>query len=300
VRLVQLLTAWPHDWPVLIVASLVLVTVAWYLVAVRRLSRRGRRWAGRRTMSFMFGMATIVVAVESGLASYDDRNFTAHIAQHLLLMNLAPPLLAMGAPITLALQASQRGLTTFILKVLHSSPARLAIHPVFAGVMAMTTMYLYFLTPIYRLSIEHVWFHYYTHAHFLIVGCLYWWPIVGRDVLPRRWSPGTKLIILFAAVPWSTYLGLYITQMSYPIAPQHTLSDTHAGGFLLWAASEAFTLFFLVVVFRDWARADQRRADRAERLTLASVEPVGPSPPPPPAELAKRGRGAKSFHADAG
>lgn len=265
VRLHTLLAAWQHDWLIVVAAAFEAASIGWYVLSVRRLGRRGRRWSGWRTAAFVGGVLVVVVATQSGLASYDDTNFSAHVVQHLLLMNLAPPLLAMGAPVTLALQASSRSTTTRLLKVLHSPAARLLTHPLLAGGLVVVTMYGYFLTPLYRLSVEKSWFHYYTHLHFLLAGCLYWWPIVGADVLPRRWGHAAKLGLLFAAIPWSSFLGIAILEMSRPIAPAHTLADTHAGGGLLWAASELFTVVFALVVFADWAKADLRQAARYDR-----------------------------------
>jgi putative copper resistance protein D len=289
VRWHTLLTAWQHDWPILLAAMVEVVVVGWYVVSVRRLARRSRSWSPWRTASFLGGMVAIVIAIHSGLAAYDDANFTAHIVQHLLLMNLAPPLLAMGAPITLALQASSRPTTTRLLKVLHSAPMRIVTHPLVAGGLMIATMYAYFLTPIYRISIEHVWFHYFTHLHFLVVGCLYWWPIVGADVLPRRWGHGAKLALLFAAIPWNSFLGIALLSTSKPIAPEHTLADTHAGGALLWVASEILTLVWLLVVFNDWAKHDLRQAARYDRLAdrdaanaRGRADPPGGAAPPPP------------------
>ena len=51
--------------------------------------------------------AAIFIATGSGLASYEGQNFVAHVVQHLLLMTFAPILLALGAPVSLALQASR-------------------------------------------------------------------------------------------------------------------------------------------------------------------------------------------------
>lgn len=282
VRVGTLLTAWQSDWPVLIAAGFEAAAVAWYIASVYRLRRRGRRWPLRRIAAFVAGVLVVVIAINSGLAHYDDTNFTAHVFQHLLLMNLAPPLLALGAPVTLALQSSRRRTTTWILKVLHSAPARLLTHPGVAAGMAIVTMYGYFLTPLYRLSLEYPLLHYYMHLHFLIAGCLYWWPLVGADVLPRRWSHGAKLALLFASVPWTSFLGIAILTMSTPIAPQHTLADTHAGGGVLWATSEFFTAAALLIVFADWAKSDLKQAARYDK------------------RVAERGGGARSRPTAAG
>ncbi len=266
VRLHTLLTGWQTDPLIWVAAAAEVAAVAWYLVSMRRLGARGRRWPVRRLVAFLGGILVVVVAIQSGLAAYDDTNFTAHVMQHLLLMNLAPPLLAMGAPITLALQSSKRSTTTRLLRVLHSRPARVLTHPVVAATLTVVTMYAYFLTPLYRLSLEHPLLHYYFHVHFLVAGCLFWWPIVGTDVLPRRWGHGAKVGLLFAGIPWSSFLGIALLTTKVPIAPAHSLADTHSGGGLLWAGTEMFNVMFLLVVVADWARCDLRQAQRYDRL----------------------------------
>src|SRR6266566_5914204 len=53
----------------------------------------------RRGGSFFFGIFLIWVALASPLAGFDHQLLTAHMAEHLLLMTLAPPLIWLGAPI---------------------------------------------------------------------------------------------------------------------------------------------------------------------------------------------------------
>ena len=69
--------------------------------------------------------------MQSGLASYDDQVFAAHVVQHLLLMNFAPILFALSAPVTLALQASDRRTQQGLLKVLHHPVVEFVTNPVF-------------------------------------------------------------------------------------------------------------------------------------------------------------------------
>ena len=85
-----------------------MVTAAWYLRAGWALSTRGRSWSAKRTVSFMAGLVALIIALQSPVATYTMDYFQAHVIQHLLLMVIAPPLLAMGAPMTLALQTSSR------------------------------------------------------------------------------------------------------------------------------------------------------------------------------------------------
>src|SRR5713226_7428146 len=55
--------------------------------------------AAMRAGSFFLGMFLIWVALASPLAGFDHQLLTAHMAEHLLLMTLAPPLTWLGAPI---------------------------------------------------------------------------------------------------------------------------------------------------------------------------------------------------------
>ena len=190
VRVHTLLTGVQHD-PLSIVALVIEVGLAvWYLGAVRRLARRGRRWSAWRTASFLGGTVLVMVALQSGLAAYDDEVFAAHVVQHLLLMNFAPILYALSAPVTLALQASERPMQERLLRVLHHPVVTFITRPVVVATVAYGTMIVYFLTPFYALSLEHTWLHELSHLHFLVSGCLFWWLVVGID--PRGGACRTR------------------------------------------------------------------------------------------------------------
>jgi len=276
VSLHQLLTGWQLDQPLALVALVLeLGTAVLYVVGVRRLAARGRHWSGWRTASFLGATATVVVAVQSGLASYDDSVFTMHAVQHILLMNVAPILYALSAPVTLALQASGRRTQERILRVLHAGAVEAATHPVVVVVFGALTMIVYFVTPFYALSLRHPLLHDFAHLHFLVVGCLFWWLVIGID--PSRWrlSYPAKLGFLATGIPVGVVIGLSLTLAHTSIDPAaHTLADTHAGGALLWVVNELFTLSALAIVGLQWLRYEERVAARADRRSAAAVEDV--------------------------
>src|SRR5579884_4131648 len=139
----QLLTAWQwRFWPADVALAVIIAVGAVYLWGVRRLHARRRRWPVRRAASFGAGLVVMVVAVMSGVASYDTSVFTVHVIQHLMLMMVAPPLLAMGAPVTLALQASSRPTQTGLLAVLRSSPVAVISMPLVAAGLYYAAMYV--------------------------------------------------------------------------------------------------------------------------------------------------------------
>lgn len=266
ISLHTLLTGWQTDWLSVAALTVDVALAAWYCSATVRLGRKGRRWSPWRTGSFLAGIATIVCATESGLASYDSSVFMIHVVQHLLLMNVAPIFLMLGAPVTLALQSSNRRTQQTILKVLHHPVVELITHPLVVLALYSGTMIVYFLTPFYQLSLEHPLLHDYTHLHFLITGCLYWRLVVGMD--PSRWrlTYPMKLGFLAVGIPVGTLLGLGLTQTSTSVAPLfHTLADTHRGGALLWIASEMVTFVAMGIMLFQWMGADRRDAVRADR-----------------------------------
>src|SRR5262245_47671593 len=108
---------------------------AFYVGGLRRLRARGRSWPTARTVAFVSGLVVILVATGSGLAVYDDVLFSLHVVQHVLLGMVAPLLLVLGAPVTLALQSGSRSTQRRLLRVLHSQPARVLTHPLTAWLL---------------------------------------------------------------------------------------------------------------------------------------------------------------------
>jgi putative copper resistance protein D len=268
-----LLTGWQTDPLSLVSLAIELALAVWYVVSVRRLAARGRSWPRARMVSFLAGTALIVIAVQSGLAAYDDQVFWIHVIQHLLLMNFAPILLALSAPVTLALQASSRPTQRVLLGILHHPVVEWITHPVVVVITAYGTMLVYFLSPFYNFSLEHPLIHDLTHLHFLISGCLFWWLVVGRD--PSRWrlSHPAKLGFLACGIPVNAILGVSLTGATASIAPHfHTLGDTHTGGSILWVVGELTSLIAMGIVLYQWMQFEERVASRADRRADADAD----------------------------
>jgi putative copper resistance protein D len=225
----------------------------------------------------MAGVAVLCVAVVSGLASYDDQVFAVHIIQHLLLMMVAPPLLALGGPVTLAIQAAKRPLQVRIVRLLHHPVVRFLAMPLVGALLYYASMYASLLTSFYPYSLHHDLVHNISHVVMFVIGCLFWWPMVGVDPLPRRLTMPMRLIWMFAGMPFEVFLGVAIMNFSRPIAPEHTLADTHAGGAVFWMASMLITLAAAVVILAQWMRHEERAAARLARVGGAEIASVRPA-----------------------
>jgi len=243
----------------------------WYLAAIRRLAGRGRQWPLRRTVPFLSGLGVIAIATQTGVAAYDTTYFTAHVVQHLLLGMLGPVLLALGAPVTLALQASSRETRRRLLKVLRGRAVRVLTHPLTAWVLFGGSMFALYFTKLYADTLHNTALHDLVHVHFVLAGCLFFWLVVGLDPTPHRLPYAGRILYVLVALPFHTILGVALVTQTKLIAPGLTLTDQQAGAGILWSAGEALGLIAVMVVAVQWMNAEEREAARHDRQLDAAL-----------------------------
>lgn len=247
-----------------------------YLLGVRRLARRGRRWSPARTTSFLVGVGVLVFATSSGLAAYDTVLFSAHVGQHLLLGMVAPLFLALGAPITLALQAASRATQVAILDLLSSRVGKVLGHPAVAWLVFGGSMVVLYLTPLFELSLRNGFVHGAVHLHVLLAGCLFFWAVVGIDRAPVQLSHPARLGLVLLAVPFHAFLGIVLLTMDEPLAADwyaelgrtwgaSALSDHKTGAGLMWGVGDVLGLVAGGIVLVQWMAHDEREARRLDR-----------------------------------
>ncbi len=266
------LTQWELSPFPLLVLVVVIGTALWYLRAQATLSSRGRHWSARRTVSFLAGLVAVDVALQSPVATFSMGYFQAHVIQHLLLMVIGPPLLAMGAPMTLALQTSSRQAKVRLLKVLNSRPFQVLTHPVPVWALYYFSMFAFFLTIALDFAMNHVWVMDLVNLAFFVASTLFWWPIVGLDPIPHwQMGHGARLTSLLIGVPIESFLALALLSTSRPAASMYTLGSTHAGAGILWIGAELFTFLALIPVFTQWVRFEERKGARYDAQLDAEV-----------------------------
>lgn len=269
----QLLTRWSF----IPIPDVALIAVAGlYFMGVVTLRERGDRWSWGRTSAFFGGLLVGAYAITGGLAAYDDVLFSAHMAQHMLLTMVAPPLLALGAPITLALRALPVRPRGWLNAVLQSGFGRVIANPgIGFALMAVSPFALYF-SGLYPYTLEHPWAHDLAHLHFLTVGCIFFWPLLGIDPLPHRPPHWGRVLLLFLMLPFHAFLGLALMSGNTAIAAaEYTalgrtwgaspLSDQHTGGGIIWGTGDLLGAFLFLIVLVQWSRADDREARRTDR-----------------------------------
>ena len=142
----------------------------------------------------------LLVAVFSPLASWgEDRSFAAHMAQHLLLGDLAPLVLAIGLI------------------------GRGALHPAIAAVAWAANLIAWHTPVIYEAALHHESMHLVQHVALFAAGVLLW-----SAVLAQRWSVQARLGAVAAMMLVS--LGISSVLLWWPRVVYSTYRHAHTLG----------------------------------------------------------------------
>jgi len=267
-----LLALRPGSWIALgLLAAAALYCYGWYLMRAR-----GLHWPVGRGVAFLGpGLGGIAAVTLTGVAGYDTTLLSVHMIQHMVLSMIAPIFLALGAPVTLALRVLPKRPRDGLTAVLHSRVARVLAHPLVAYALFVFTPFSLYFTGLYELTVRHEWVHELVHAHFIAVGCLFFWPLIGIDPLPGRWPYPARALLMVLSTPFHAVLGLTIMQSTtllggdwYPslgLSWADPFEDQKLAGGILWAGGEAVSITMLAVLIGQWMKASEREARRIDR-----------------------------------
>jgi cytochrome c oxidase assembly factor CtaG len=258
-----------------------LAVLALYLWGAARLRRRGDAWPAGRVAAFALGVLSVAAVTATGLHDYGMVLFSAHMLQHMVISMVSPILLLLGAPVTLllrALPATGRGRTgprEVLVRLLHSRYTRVVTSPLFTIPLFVASLYGLYFTPLFDFLMETRIGHLAMMAHFLAVGLVFFWPIMGVDPGPHRPGHLMRMLELFATMPFHAFFGIALMMAGEPMVdtfadPPASLgvdavSDQSAAGGMAWAFSEIPSVIVLVALVIQWYLSEQRRARRLDR-----------------------------------
>jgi len=213
--------------------------------------------------------------------------------QHMLLTMVAPVFLALGAPVTLALRTLPPRGRALLLRLLHSRFARVVTFPLIPWLLFVGSPFALYFSSWYPATLDNRALHELLHVHFLLVGCLFFWPMVGVDPIPGRVAYPFRMLMLFATLPFHAFLGIAIMSVKDNgdglIAAAHYLPlrglqgsvfQQQVGGGALWSSGDLVGLLFLAVTLTQWMKASEREARREDRrldrLEAAGAAAQGP------------------------
>ncbi|WP_300011612.1 cytochrome c oxidase assembly protein [Pseudonocardia sp.] len=261
-----------------------------YVLGVRRLARRGDAWAPGRTAAWLAGCLLLLLMTSSGVGRYSPAVFSVHMISHMALNMLVPVLLAMGGPVTLALRALRPagpgrppGVREWIVGAMASPVLARLTHPLPVLALFAGSNFAFYLTDLFEVALRYHWGHQLMNLHFLLVGYLFFWPIIGVDHAPSRLPHVGRLAVLLAAMPFHAFFGVTLMSTATLLGGEFyrlldlpwagdLLADQRVGGGIAWATGELPMLLVVLVLLTRWSRDDAREAARHDRRADADGE----------------------------
>lgn len=212
----------------------------------------------RRAASFLLGLFLIWLAVGSPLSEFDEQLLTVHMAQHLLLMTLAPLLILLGAPIMPLLHGLPRHFVQSCLAPQFRYPpvqrlGRLLSNPTLCWLAAVAALVAWHVPAAFTLALQSETWHVVEHSTFLIAGFLFWWPVIQPWPSASHGPSWFILPYLFLATLPCDILSAYLSfcdRVVYPVyfnSPRpfgiSPLADQQCAGALMWSC---ITILYLL------------------------------------------------------
>ncbi len=205
-----------------------------------------------RLVCYCAGIFLLFVALDSPLDTLDSLFLSAHMAQHLLLMMLAPPLLLLGKPMWPYLRGLPKtfvkeGLGPFLAwPALRRFGGVLTAPPTAWCVFAFSTVFWH-LPRFYELAVNSADWHAVQHASFFWSGILFWWPLIRP--LPGRslWPQWIAIPYLLLADLVNTGLSAFFVFSGHSIYPSYrSVDDQTLAGLIMWVPG---SIVYLVPAF---------------------------------------------------
>lgn len=254
-----------------------------YVAGYIRLRRNGNAWPVGRLVAWLAGCVSLIFTSSSGVRSYGSAVFSMHMAEHMILNMFIPVLLVMGGPVTLALRVlpsagkgQPPGPREWLTWLLHSRVTAFFSNPIIAFVLFVGSPYVVYFTPLFNTLIRYHWGHEFMAVHFLIVGYLFYWAIIGIDPGPRRLPYPGRIGLLFAVMPFHAFFGIALMTMAEPVGNTFyrslnlpwlpsIIADQHLGGGIAWSLTEVPVIIVIVALVTQWARQDRKEGSRGDR-----------------------------------
>jgi putative membrane protein len=257
-----------------------------FIVGMLKLRARAGRWPARFTpsaLAFAAGWIVLAICLISPLHPLGLALFSAHMAQHELIMVLAAPLLVAAKPLVPAVWSLPDSARLRAGRFVRSSPLasawRFFSHPLVAWLLHGLAIWIWHIPRLYGLAVESELAHTTQHASFLLTALLFWWTVLPTSSSSRN---GPSLFSLFGTALHTSILGALLTFSDaswYPIYQSSTapwglssLEDQQLGGLIMWIPGG---LTYLIVALVTVARLLR---EPARAWSASAAVPAGQNP----------------------
>jgi putative membrane protein len=269
----SILSYWPFEPAVLIGVEL---AAALYIAG--GVAHPARRAVGRwRSVAFWSGLAVILLALQSPIEIVARQLFWVHMIQHLLLLAVAAPLLALASPWTRMWRPLPLAWRRSIAKPLFRDPRLHAVRaayrflsrPSVIWFLAASNLWLWHLPALYDLTLRNHLVHHLEHALFLGLGLAFWAHVIDQVPFHARLTSLARAAYVFAAMVASWGLAAIL---SFATAPFYAysllasrpggisaLTDQQLAGGMMWVPGAIpYSIAFIALLFQWLADEDAR------------------------------------------
>ena len=254
----SLITDW--DIPPAVTGTLVAVGfiyVRGWLALRRTRPKQIPEW---RLFSFLTGLFAIFLAVSSSLDTYSETLLFMHMAQHFVLMSVAPPLIVLGCPFVPMLRGLPGPIVRWIGGPIFRSSVVHWVQKLFSRLpfawLAMNLTYVGWHIPkAYEFALSSENWHNFEHFCFFATSLIFWWPIVQPWPARRRLNSWMIIPYLLTSDFVNTGLSAFLCFSGRLLYPSYgvverpfgidALEDQIAAGAFMWVFG---SLVFLVPV----------------------------------------------------
>jgi putative membrane protein len=226
----------------------------------------------RRAASFYVGLVVLAGALSSPVESRAGTRLSAHMVQHLVLLLVAPALIAYGRPVVVTLLALPLRARRAIGRLERAAAVRKAKkvvgHPVTAWALVASVLWTWHQPDLYQAAVGGGVVHALEHATFFGAALVFWRAVI--DAGPRRRvSYGAALLLVFGTLVQSGWLAMVLSfapQVVYPVygdGPQ-ALADQQLAGVIMWVPMTAVFVVAIVALFVRFFGALDARVRRDE------------------------------------
>ena len=246
-----------------------------YAWATRRV-RFSDTWPKRASFCFYLGLGLMALTYLGPIAAWSHTFFWAHMTQHLVVMMVVAPLLVLGNPVTLAFRASSPATRRrWVVPILRSRAVRILTNPwvtwlLFAGALLGTHF-----TPFYDLALRNHDLDYFVEQPlYLISAFLFYFPLIGSNLQPRRPSHAARLLSLGTMMFPEALVGAVIYFASVPLYSAFdtvrpfgpsVLDDQRLAGALMWALVMVVDSGWMMLAASEWFTSEQKKEAALDR-----------------------------------
>ena len=188
-----------------------------YLRAVRRLGGRGFRVGRWQQVAFHAGMALWAVGLLSPVDSLGEEGLTMHMVQHLLIADIAAPLILVGIRSPMMLFVPPRPLLVALARRRRLRAAfRTLRRPLVAVPVYVLVLYGWHFAFAFEAAVDNELVHVLQHSSFVGIGILVWWSALEPK---RRRVPGElwKVPYLIGSRLAGMFLGMAFVITRVPV-----------------------------------------------------------------------------------